>query len=131
MATNLDVITEAFRKSGIINPRETPGASKGADGLELLNDMMSDWEDDGIELGYYPQTSLSGTIPIEDKHLRGVKYNLSRAIAADYGVDLPAETVRIAELTLARLEKATTEEFSTDFSHMPLGRSNGFNINNG
>lgn len=131
MATNLDVITAAYLMANIINNRQTLSATQGATGLELLNDMMSDWEEDGIELGYFPQTLLSATIPIEDKTLRGVKANLARAIAGDNGVDLPAETVRIAEKTFARLEKATTEVVSTDFSHMPMGRRGSFNIQTG
>ena len=131
MATNLDVITDALRLANIINETETPSAAQGASGMTLLNDLMSDWEEDGIELGYYPQTSQAGTIPIADKHLRGTKYNLARGVAAAYGVDLPGETVRIAELTFARLAKSTTETFTTDFSHMPMGGRGRFNINTG
>ena len=126
MATNLDVITDAMRKANIINERETPSAAQGENGLTLLNDLLADWEEDGIELGFYPQTGLSDTIPIEDKFLRGVKYNLARSVAADYGADLPQETVRIADLTLDRLAKATTEVVSTDFNHMPMGSSTGW-----
>lgn len=129
MATNLDVITEAMQKANIINEKETPSGTQGEKGLTLLNDLMADWEEDGIELGFYPQTSLSGTIPVDDRHLRGVKYNLARAMAADYGIDLPSETVRIAELTFDRLAKSTTETFTTDFSHMPGGARGGYDIN--
>lgn len=128
MATNLDVITTAYRLANIINEREVLNATKSATGLELLNDMMSDWEQDGIELGYFPQTSLAGTIPIEDDDLRGVKYNLARGVAGFNGVDTPPETMRIAELTMARLEKATTEEVSTDFSHMPISGNHIFDV---
>lgn len=131
MATNLDVITEAFQKANITNERQVLTATQSAGGLTLMNDMFSDWEEDGIELGYFPQTVLSATIPVEDNKLRGVKYNLARAVAGDYGVDLPSEALRIASLTFARLEKATTEEFSTDFSHMPSGRRGTFNITTG
>ena len=48
MATNLDVITDAFRVAGILNEKSTLSGSKGQAGLTLLNDMMSDWEEDGI-----------------------------------------------------------------------------------
>lgn len=131
MATNLDVITEAFRKANITNQRETLSAAQSTAGLELLNDMMSDWEEDGIELGYFPQTSLAGIIPVQDKFLRGIKYNLARAVAGDNGADVSAEVGRIASLTLGRLEKATTEEFATDFSHMPTGRNGFFDVTTG
>jgi hypothetical protein len=122
MTTNLDVITDSYRKANVINDRETLSSKQANQGLVLLNDMMSDWEEDGIELGYYPVT-LNEDIPIDDKHLRGVKYNLSRAVAGDNSLPLSQEVLRIAELTYARLEKATTENMDADFSHMP----NGFN----
>ena len=131
MATNLDVITDALRKANIINVRETPSDIQGANGLTLLNDMMADWQEDGIELGFFPQTSLSATIPVENKHLRGIKANLARAEAADHGIELSSEAVRIAELTYDRLAKSTTETFSTDFSHIPRGRRGRFNITTG
>lgn len=131
MATNLDVITEAYQLANLINERETLSATKASTGLTLLNDMMSDWEQDGIELGYFPQTSLAGTIPVDDNDLRGIKYNLSRGTAGFNGVDTPPETMRIAELTLARLEKATREIVESDFSHMPSGLNNVFDISTG
>lgn len=122
MATNLDVITDALRAANIINEREVPSATQGSRGLTLLNNMMSDWHDGGLELGYYPQTSQSATIPVDDKYLRGITANLARAVAADYNIPLNAEAVRIAELTYERLAKSTAEEVNTDFNHMPLGR---------
>lgn len=131
MSTNLDIITDAYRKANIINDRQVPTATQGAQGLTLLNDMMSDWEEDGIELGYFPQTLLADTIPTETKHDRGIKYNLARGIAGDNGTPVPAETLRIAELTFARLEKSTTEVIETDFSHIPLGRRAIFDVTTG
>ena len=128
MATNLDVITDAFRVAGILNEKSTLSGSKGQTGLTLLNDMMSDWEEDGIELGYFPQTLVSDTIPIDDEHLRGVKYNLARAVSSRFPIEMPPETLRIAELTFARLAKATTEDFTTDFSHMPTGQHGTFDV---
>lgn len=131
MATNLDVITEALRKANIINDRETPSSTQSANGLTLLNDIMSDWEEDGIELGYFPQTSQAAIIPVEDKVLRGIKYNLARGIAGDNGVDLPPETLRIADLTYARLTKATIEEAFSNFDHMPFGGRGAFDVTTG
>lgn len=122
MATNLSVITAAYRIAGVLNLTEVPNAAEGADGLSKLNDMMEDWEEnDGIELGYYPQTSLSATIPVEDKYLRGIKYNLAMAVAADNGFDLTMGNMKIASDTHGRLAKATTEEISTNMNHMPMG----------
>ena len=131
MPTNLDVITDALRKANILNEREIPSSAQSESGLTLLNDMMSDWEEDGIELGYFPQTSNADTFPVEDKFLRGVKYNLARGIAGDYGIDLPPEALRIADLTFDRLAQATAEEAFSKFDHMPTGGRRGFDVTEG
>lgn len=125
MPSNLDVITDAYRLANIIKERSVPTATQAQDGLTLQNDMLSDWEEDGIELGYYP-LPLSSDIPVEDKYLRGIKYNLSRSISASKGLDPIPEVARIASLTLDRLTKATIEEINTDFSHIPTGNNGRF-----
>jgi len=127
MPTNLDIITDAYRKANIIKERSVPTATQAQDGLTLLNDMMSDWEEDGIELGYYP-VPLASEIPVEEKFLRGIKYNLSRGMSADKGIDPLPEIARIASLTLDRLMKATTEVVNTDFSHIPTGNTGRYTI---
>lgn len=127
MATNLDVITEAYRISNLVNSIAVLTSSQSAQGLSKLNDMLADWEEDGIELGYYPQTVLSATIPIADQFLRGVKHNLAAEI--DGAVLRPREE-KIASDTFARLAKGTLEVFENNFDHMPMRRGR-FNITHG
>lgn len=131
MAANIDIIREALTLANIINDRETPTARQGEYGLTLLNDMMSDWQQDGIELGYYPQTLVNDTFPVEDEHFRGVKYNLSLGVAGFNGVTAPEETRRIAGITFDRLAKATTEVVDTKFNHLPRSGRSGFNVETG
>lgn len=131
MAANIDIIKAAYLKANIINDREVPTARQSESGLELLNDMMSDWQEDGIELGYFPQTLVDDDFPVEDKFFRGVKYNLALAVAGDNGVVAPEETRRIAGITFDRLAKATTEVVDTKFNHMPTGGRSGFNVETG
>lgn len=127
MATNLDVVTAAYRIANLVNEIAVLSSSQSTQGLSKLNDMLADWEEDGIELGYYPQTVISATIPIADQYLRGVKHNLAAEI--DGAVLRPREE-KIARDTYARLANATLEVFENSFDHMPMGRSR-FNINNG
>lgn len=128
MATNLDVITRALRIANIIREGEVPPAATSEEGLEALNDMMADWEANGIELGYFPQTSLSATIPVEDKDLRGIKYNLALEITASLATQLTSTAVDIATESKARLEKGTVELFENSFEHLP-GSRRRFDIN--
>ena len=131
MAANIDIITEAYQLSNITNDREVLNSRQSSKGLTFLNDMMSDWQEDGIELGYYPQTLIDDDFPVEDKFFRGVKYNLALAVAGANGVVAPEETRRIAGLTFDRLAKATTEVVDTKFNHMPRSGRSGFNVETG
>jgi|TARA_R110000796_G_scaffold2805_2_gene10739 hypothetical protein len=131
MATNLDIITEAYQLANITNDREVLNSRQSTKGLTFLNDMMIDWQEDGIELGYYRQTLLNDTFPVEDRYFRGVKYNLSLGIAGANGVVAPEETRRIAGITFDRLAKATIDVVDTKYNHMPTGGRSGFNVETG
>ena len=131
MVANIDIITEAYQLANVTNDREVLNSRQSSKGLTFLNDMMGDWQEDGIELGYFPQTLVSDDFPVEDKFFRGVKYNLALAVAGANGVVAPDETRRIAGITFDRLAKATTEVVDTKFNHMPIGGRRGFNVETG
>jgi hypothetical protein len=119
MATNLDIITSALRILNVINENEAPSSDLAAVGLEAMNDMLADWNADGIELGYFPQTVLAGISPLEDQDLRGVKYNLAVEIAGHIAAPVSEATAFVAEQGYSRLSKGTTEEIVSDLDHLP------------
>ena len=131
MATNLDIITTALRIINIINETEAAPSELASEGLEAMNDMLADWEVDGIELGYFPQTNLAATSPLEAKDRRGVKYNLGIEIAGRKNFPISEATIFVAKKSKARLEKGTSEVIENSFSHMPSGRRGVFDINAG
>ena len=129
MATNLDIITTALRIVNIIDENQPPSSELAAEALESMNDLLADWEADGIELGYFPQTNLAATSPLEDKDLRGIKYNLAMELAGRKNVAISPATIAIASVAKGRLEKGTTEIIENSFDHLPRSRRT-FDINN-
>ena len=129
MATNLDVITTALRIVNIIDENQPATPELAAEGLEAMNDLLADWEADGIELGYFPQTILADTSPIEDQDLRGVKYNLALEIAARKDGKVTQAAIAVASVSKARLAKGTAEIIENSFDHLPSSRRI-FDINN-
>lgn len=123
MATNLDIITAGFRKANIIDENETPSAEQGMKGLEVLNEMLADWQEDGIRIGWYPQTDLQATAPVRDKDLRAVKANLAVALGAEYGIPVADDVRQIAHDTYARLAKSALRYFESDVSMLPMGEA--------
>lgn len=119
MATNLDIITTALRILNIINENEAASSELAAEGLEAMNDLLAAWQKSGIELGYFPQTNLAGTSPLEDCNLRGVKYNLAVELAGRKGAPITEATIFVARDSKEDLDKGTAEIIENAFDHLP------------
>jgi hypothetical protein len=88
MAQNLEVVTDAFRKVGIVDETQAPTAEQGATALRLLNDYLLNQAADGMRLGWFKQTDLSANAPLKDQDIWGVKMLLARQLAHEYGVTI-------------------------------------------
>ena len=119
MATNLDIITTALGMLNVINENEAPSSELAAKGLEAMNELLAEWQESGIELGYFPQTNLAATSPLEDFHLRGVKSNLAVELAARIPAPVPNATAAVAQDSKEALSKGTAEIIENSFDHLP------------
>lgn len=102
MSTNGQIIESALRLVNVIAETESASAEQGAKGLEALNDMLAEWEADGVDLGYVPQDSTTDDFPLEGVDLP-IKYNLAVRLADEYGRQLSVRVLRVAETTYKRL----------------------------
>lgn len=89
--TNLELFTGVLRKLNVINEIQTPTAEQGAKCLEALNDMMEQWEEDGIRLQYFRQTDTSATFPCQPYTQVGVRAALAIRVAGDFGASVSTE----------------------------------------
>jgi hypothetical protein len=118
-ATNLEIVTFAFLKCNVIDEGSSPSPEQGVVGLTTLNDMLADYAADGIHLGWYPQTNLAVTSPLQSKDVDAVKLGLTAKIAAHYGIDLAP--LLLAQITEAktRLFKRALRQGLADLSDLP------------
>lgn len=118
-ATNLELITYACLKNNIIDETQTPSAEQGVTALNVLNDMMANMSADGVKIGWYPQTSMTAISPLQNQDVGPVKYLLTAALAAHYGIQLGP--VLIAEIVAAgtRLAKTSLRYSEADLSELP------------
>lgn len=93
---NSDIVTASFQKLGIVGDDEAPDAAQGQVGLTCLNDMLADWAADGIWLGWWPQTSLAATAPLEASDVKAVKLSLVLELSAHYAI-APPQAVLVAQ----------------------------------
>lgn len=121
--TNLQLITDALRGLNVIRESQTPNANQQSHCLRQLNQMMSMWESDQINLQYYNQTDPGATCPIPEWAEQGVTNQLAIRIAGDYGADPLASIVKAADdgmQTILRAVIRIKRETST-MQHLPQG----------
>lgn len=127
--TILELITGALRKLNVINEVETPSAEQGAKCLEALNDMLEQWEEDGIKLQYFRQSATSATFPCPDYTIAGVRAALAIRVAGDFGAIVSTELAAEYDSGFSTiLRKAMTKALpEASMAHLP-GVYRRFNI---
>jgi len=103
--TAIEMLTDAYRTANIIDANDTPSAEQGVTGLRILNQMMGQWDGDGIRLGWTVVTSQDDVLPLDFQDEKAVKYNLSVELAGDSGVDPPPFVTTTANDTYAKISK--------------------------
>lgn len=136
MTTNSAVMTAALRKLNLLAEGQTASADHALTCIPLMNDMMEEWTERGVELGYFAQSSASDTCPIPAYAERAVKSNLAIAIAPSYSAPIPPEVAFEADDTFKALQrKCIVEKLKgADQSHLPRGSGHygsGWDITSG
>jgi len=85
MATMNDIVTGAARRIRQIGLTETLDSAEAAAFLAALNDMLSSWQADGIDIGWTAALKIGATFPMEAKHEQGVKALLGKRVSEDAG----------------------------------------------
>lgn len=128
--TNLAVITDAMRLAGIANQVETPSAEDSDTALDRMNDMILGWErHNGIRLGYYPQTSLSANIPIDDEYFEAVTALLAKKLCWVFSFGVSPELQEQASQSWSSLLAEFALPEPADMRHAPSSRRSTYNVN--
>lgn len=117
--TVIELITDALVEINVIDVNEAPTAEQGVAALRRLNQMLADWETDGIRIGYYPQTDMAANVPIERSDELGVTLNLAVELAPGYGIE-PLDSLKTrAGDYYASLAKQSLQYFESDMTMLP------------
>lgn len=104
--TAIEMLTDAYRTANVIDENGVPSPEQGVIGLRVLNQMMGQWDRDGIRLGWTVVDAQSDTLPIDFQDERAVKFNLAVELAGEYGIDPLPRVQQVANDTYAALAKA-------------------------
>lgn len=127
MTDIVTIIGDALLEIGVINESETPSAEQGQHALRKLNQMLEEWEEEGIRLGWCEQANTSGTAPLPPYAERGVTLKLAMALASSYGGAASVTPALIEETREAYgmiLRKSALKNLKpTDSRNMPRAES--------
>jgi len=118
--TVIDLITDTLQEINVIDANEAPSPEQGQKTLRRLNQMLAEWERDGIRLGYYRQTDLEATMPIPEYAELGVTLCLAVNIAPSYGIEPIQALIVQATNFYAALAKQSLEYFESDMTQLPM-----------
>ena len=122
------LVAESLREIGVIRQNQTPTAEMVQRAIPKLNEMIIDWENDGIELGWYEVSLETDVIPIDKRDERLLRYNFAVELAGQYGAPLQESTVSLARITKDRAEKNTVSIIESDISDIPGSGRYSYNI---
>lgn len=117
--TCIDMLTDALRTANVIDENGTPSDEMGVKGLRVLNQMMGQWDRDGIRLGWTVIDAQSDTLPIDFQDERAVKFNLAVELCGEYGIEPLPRVQRVADETYGALAKAHRLRVESDLSLLP------------
>ena len=125
MTTNAEVIRDALSLINVLAVGEAAEAEHSELAVRKLNALLSDWEADGVNLQFYPQTmdDLGGSCPVPDDAILAVTYYLAFALAPHFGKVVSQEMSTLGAGYYARLvrEGVVSRMKPADLSNVPAG----------
>lgn len=131
MATVSDYIQSSLSLIGILAEGETPSAEQGAQAMPVLNDMMFALADDGIDLGFFPQSSTTDTLLLPEGSRETIKCLFAIRLRPYYpSSKLPPEVIEFARQGYNRLlTKAVLADGVERRSTLPRGEGQRCRVN--
>jgi hypothetical protein len=122
--SNSLLISDALGLLGVLQETEVMTAEQGAHGLRTLNQVMADWEQDGVDLQYFEQVALPDETPLPDHAIMAAKYYLAIALAPFYAARVPPEFLTLADKYYSRLTRDSISQQLrvSSLRHLPHGR---------
>lgn len=132
MATNNEVMTAALRKINVIAEGQTISGEQGLTLLPIMNDMLEEWTEREVDLGYFAQSDATADCPIPAWSEKAVKANLAIAAAPSFGdppISAALATEAVNSFGVVQRKCIVEKMTGADMSHLPTGSGHlsGFN----
>ncbi len=125
MASGADIVNGAHRKLGIKESDSSISGQEMTDGIEALNDMLSEWEESGIILGFAPIADSADIVRVPRGTVGGIKSNLAGRLASDYSKQVSISLAAEIDFSMNNILKMTMKPLEVEFPDtLPLGQGN-------
>jgi hypothetical protein len=124
MVTATQIINGAYAELGIIASETAIEASELQFGLEVLNDMLAEWEAGSLQLGFAVVENATDEIRIPRKAHRAVKLNLAIALAPSFSRPVTLDLRESARASKSTLLSSTINLNVQYPDGLPLGSGN-------
>jgi P22 tail accessory factor len=125
MITNAELIRDALILINVLGIGEAAEPEHSEHALRALNALLADWEADGVNLQFYPQTmdELGAQCPIPDDAELAVKYYLAFALAPGYGKQVDPKMLALGAQYYGRLtrESVISKMQPASLTNLPIG----------
>lgn len=123
--TNAELIRDALTLINVLGVGEAAEPEHSEFALRKQNALLADWEADGVNLQYYPQTmdELGAECPIPDDAVLAVTYYLAFALAPSYGKQVDPKMVALGAQYYSRLtrEGVVAKMQEASLTNLPVG----------
>ena len=125
MTTALHIIERAFSKIGVVAAETPLSASEKEDGLDTLNDMLSEWGTNGTLQGALPVAEVGDELDVPRYSEGALKSNLAVRLAPEYDRPVTQGMAFNATDSLNQLLTAEQDLSNINFPNtLPLGTAN-------
>lgn len=118
MATARDVIALALKDIGVLAAEDPVEAADAADALDTLNQMLTMWEAEGINLGF-AEVALGTALNVPKFALLAIRHNLAVLLAPSYGAQASPTIQMLASNGKNTLQLFSVEPQEATFNHLP------------
>lgn len=128
MATASYIVTRALTRLGIRASETSLQPDEIQDGIDLLNDVLSNWEEAGYNLGFSPVAGVSDEIRVPRGTVAAVIDALAIFMAPEYSRPVSIELAASAKLSFDNMLRANVFIGDVDMpSTLPIGSGNQCN----
>lgn len=125
MTTIREVVEDAFEELGVKTAEVPLTNDELQSGIRRCNDMLADWDDSGVIVGYIPVLNGDDTINIDRNAVGAVKYNLAIRLAPSYQKIVGNALAMLAGETLQSLEASMSDLSIIAYpDSLPMGSGN-------